>query len=138
MLSGWDTSGYNFVYTSGTISAGTSANGSAAQPFEAPGEFTVTNNVAAKGYGNTYMWGQGNGGPSTITTPPGGGNIVAGDGIYQVGAITQTINNTPRRSRLFRLILVGAARSSKVSIASRTKVGMSPWGQTGQHHHQPH
>jgi len=99
-VGGWDTSGYNFVFTSGTISSGTQANGAPAQPFQAPGESNASN-----GYGNTFMWGKGtgggsgngtngnNGGKDTITAPPGGGNIIAADGIYQVGAITQTINN---------------------------------------------
>jgi hypothetical protein len=98
-VGGWDTSGYNFVYTAATISAGTQANGApAGQPNQAPGESN-----AANGYGNTFMWGKGtgggsgngtngnNGGKDTITAPPGGGNIIAADAIYQVGAITQTI-----------------------------------------------
>jgi hypothetical protein len=91
----WDTSGYNFVFTAGTISAGTQANGAPGQPFEAPGQFNATN-----GYGTTFMWGKGtsttvasgnNGGTTTITAPPLGGNIIAADAIYQVGAIKQTI-----------------------------------------------
>jgi hypothetical protein len=94
-VGGWDTSGYNFVYTTATISAGTQANGAPGQPYQAPGESNASN-----GYGNTFMWGKGtsttvasgnNGGTATITAPPGGGNIVAADGIYQVGAITQTV-----------------------------------------------
>ncbi len=92
----WDTSGYNFVYTAATISAGNQANGAPGQPYEAPGEYNGSN-----GYGTTFMWGKGtgttlasgnNGGLTTITAPPGGGNIIAADGVYQVGAITQTIN----------------------------------------------
>lgn len=86
-VANWDTSGYNFVYTSGTISNGTQANGASGQPYEAPGEYNASN-----GYGTTFMWGQGNGGASTITAPPKGGNIVAADSIYQIGAITQTIS----------------------------------------------
>jgi hypothetical protein len=98
-VGGWDTSGYNFVYTAATISAGTQANGATAQPLQAPGESNATSGVS-NGYGNTFMWGKGtgatvasgnNGGTTTITAPPLGGNIVAADAIYQVGAITQTI-----------------------------------------------
>jgi hypothetical protein len=37
------------------------------------------------------MWGSHNGGASTWTAPPGGGNFIAADGAYEQGAITQTI-----------------------------------------------
>jgi len=93
----WDTSGYNFVFTAATISAGTQANGAPAQPYEAPGE---NGSNAPNNYGGTFMWGAGtgttvasgnNGGKETITAPPLGGNIIAADSIYQVGAITQTV-----------------------------------------------
>jgi hypothetical protein len=86
-VANWSTGGYNFVYAPGTIDTGTNANGAnAGSPNEAPGQFN-----AANGYGNTYIAGIHNGGVSTITAPPGGGNIVAGDGAYEIGAITQTI-----------------------------------------------
>jgi hypothetical protein len=83
----WATSGYNFVYAPGTVDSGTSSGAnSASVPNEAPGQFN-----AANGYGNTYMWGSNNGGASTWTNVPSGGNFVAADGAYEQGAITQSI-----------------------------------------------
>lgn len=82
----WATGGYNFVYSAATVDSGTQASGAnAGQPVEVPGEATVGT------WGNTYMWGKNNGGPSTWSAPPGGGNFVAADGAYEQGAITQTI-----------------------------------------------
>jgi len=62
-LSGWTTSGYNFLFPSN----GGTVNGS---------------------NGSLSLWGGANGlGPS-----PDGGNYLAADGAYEVGAISQTIN----------------------------------------------
>jgi hypothetical protein len=86
-VANWSTTGYNFVFSAATVDTGTQANGAnAGQHNEAPGQFN-----AANGYGNTYMWGTNNGGPSTFTAPPGGGNFIAADGAFQQGALTQTI-----------------------------------------------
>ncbi|HSI13582.1 MAG TPA: hypothetical protein VK961_16170 [Chthoniobacter sp.] len=83
----WTTGGYNFVFNAANVDQGTQANGAlAGQPNQAPGQF---NNAA--GYGTTYMWGSHNGGASTWVAPPSGGNFIAADGAYEVGAITQTI-----------------------------------------------
>ncbi len=97
----WSTTGYNFVYNINNVDQGTQTNGTqlnngltgAAKVIyqEAPGEGTVTSG-ANKGYGNTFMWGSNNSGKSTFTAPPGGGNFLAADGIYEVGAITQSIS----------------------------------------------
>jgi len=95
-VAGWNTSGYNYVFLPSTISSGTVASGAnSGQPHEAPGE----SDALVGGYGNTYMWGAtqggvagtGNGGKDVITAPPGGSNIIAADGAYEVGAITQTV-----------------------------------------------
>lgn len=87
-VSNWATSGYNFVYAPGTADSGTKANGAnTGQPNQAPGAYT-----AANGYGNTYLWGVNNGGVATITAVPTGGNFIAADGDFGVGAISQTIS----------------------------------------------
>lgn len=86
-VTNWATGGYNFVFNASNVDSGTNAGGAnAGQPNEAPGQFNT-----AAGYGNTYMWGTRNGGPSTWVAPPSGGNFIAADGAYEVGAITQTI-----------------------------------------------
>jgi len=87
-VSNWTTSGYNFVYAPGTADAGTQASGAnSGQPKEAPGQYNAPN-----GYGNTYMWGPQNGSSNGLpSTSPAGGNFVAMDGAYEVGAITQVI-----------------------------------------------
>ncbi len=86
-VTGWTTSGYNFVYAPGTADAGTNAGANAGQPKEAPGQY---NNGA--GYGTTYMWGPQNGSANGLpATDPGNGNFIAMDGAYETGAVTQTI-----------------------------------------------
>jgi hypothetical protein len=74
----WTTSGYNFIYAPGTADT-TGANGQ---------------------YGNISLWGPGNGSSNGMpASSPNGGNIVAADGAFQVGAITQLITGlTPGAS----------------------------------------
>jgi hypothetical protein len=68
---GWTTSGYNFLFTSGSADT-TGADGR---------------------FGNLQIWGPGNGSNNGLpATSPDGGNYVAADGAYEVGAISQTIN----------------------------------------------
>ena len=68
----WNTSGYNFLFTPGT------------------GD---TNGVTGT-YGNLKLWGPNDGSANGLpATSPTGGNYVAADGAYQVGAITQTVSN---------------------------------------------
>jgi hypothetical protein len=43
--------------------------------------------------GAVRLWGKNNGGLNDLVASPVGGNYVAADGGYQVGALTQTINN---------------------------------------------
>lgn len=69
-LTSWTNSGYAFVYTTTT-----SLNGG-----------TVT------GQDNGFsLWGGANGGLNNITAPPSGGNVVALDGAYEVGPISQAL-----------------------------------------------
>ncbi len=72
---GWSTSGYNFIFTPASGTSGTNAD---------------TTGVTGSD-GNLQLWGPGNGSSNGLTTPPGGGNILAADGAFEVGAITQTI-----------------------------------------------
>ena len=95
LISGWDTGGYNFVFTPGTIDGGTSANGAnSGVANEAPGQYKVGGTGANAAYGSTYMWGANNnpGVSPAIPAPPGGGNIIAADGAYESGSIYQTLN----------------------------------------------
>ena len=85
----WTTSGYNFVYTPGTVDQGTTKNGAnAGTAAQAPGQATGANP------GNEYMWGKeadgtGNGGVNAFGTNPFSGNFIAADGAYETGAVTQ-------------------------------------------------
>lgn len=85
-LTDWTTTGYNFVYAPGTADSGTKNGAGTGQPNEAPGEYNTS-----AGYGDTYMWGPGNGVANGLTGPPSGNNFVAMDGAFQVVAIKQTI-----------------------------------------------
>ena len=87
-LANWTTTGYNFLYAPNTADAGTTNGANSGQPNEAPGQYNASN-----GYGSTYMLGSNNGGASTLpATDPAGGNFIAADGAYEVGAVSQTIN----------------------------------------------
>lgn len=67
----WTTSGYNFLFAPGTADT-TGATGV---------------------YGSLTLWGPGNGSNNGLgASVPGGGNFVAADGAFNVGAITQTIS----------------------------------------------
>lgn len=69
---GWTTSGYNFLFTPGGAD-GTGVTGQ---------------------YGNLKLWGPGDGSANGLpASSPTGGNFIAADGAFQVGAISQTINN---------------------------------------------
>jgi hypothetical protein len=68
---GWATSGYNFLFPAGTA------------------DTTGVTGVD----GGLQLWGPGNGVANGLpASSPDGGNYVAADGAYQVGAITQSIN----------------------------------------------
>jgi hypothetical protein len=66
----WTTTGYNFIYAPGTADT-TGANGQ---------------------FSNVQLWGPNNGSANGLpATSPDGGNFVAADGNFEVGAIAQTI-----------------------------------------------
>jgi len=69
-VTNWSSSGYNFIY--------------------APGTADTTGGTGT--FGNVKLWGPGTGSANGLTaTSPTGGNYVAADGAFQVGAISQTI-----------------------------------------------
>ena len=74
-LTGWTTSGYNFVFAPGSGTSGSTADTSGG-----------TGNS-----GNVKLWGPGDGSSNGLTLSPDGGNFIAADGAYEVGAISQTI-----------------------------------------------
>lgn len=67
---GWTSTGYNFVFASGTA-ATTGATGT---------------------YGNLKLWGPGTGSNNGLNNSPAGGNFLAADGAFQTQAIQQTIS----------------------------------------------
>ncbi|HEY3847558.1 MAG TPA: hypothetical protein VGL95_10630 [Acetobacteraceae bacterium] len=68
---GWTTSGYNFVFASGTADT-TGSTGS---------------------YGALILWGPADGSNNGLpASSPAGGNFVGADGAFEVGAITQVIS----------------------------------------------
>jgi len=77
VLTDWTSDGYNFVFVSA----------------HDLGDGTITGSG-----GNFSLWGAangadpGNGGVDKLLAPPNGGNIIASDGAYEVGPISQTIS----------------------------------------------
>lgn len=69
-VTGWSGTGYNFLYTPGTADT-TGANGDS---------------------GNVKLWGPGDGSQNGLTASPAGGNFIGMDGVYQPGAISQTLS----------------------------------------------
>jgi len=70
-VTGWTSSGYNFIFTPGSADT-TGVQGS---------------------YGKLELWGPNNGSANGLpATSPDGGNYVAADGAFQIGAIQQTIS----------------------------------------------
>lgn len=68
---GWETSGYNFLFASGSAD--------------------TTGEVGS--YGGLKLYGPGDGSANGLpASSPDGGNYVGADGAYEVGAITQTIS----------------------------------------------
>ncbi len=68
-VTGWTTSGYNFVYLPGTADT----------------------TGAKSEYGNVQLWGPGNGSVNGLTSSPAGGNYLALDGAYAQGPVSQTL-----------------------------------------------
>ncbi len=69
-VTGWTSTGYNFVFLPGTAST-TGATGE---------------------YGNVQLWGPGNGSANGLTSSPAGGNYLAMDGAYAQGPVSQTLS----------------------------------------------
>lgn len=70
VATGWTSSGYNFLFAAGTADS----TGSMGQD------------------GKLALWGPQNGSNNGLTNSPTGGNFVAADGAYKIGAIQQTIS----------------------------------------------
>jgi hypothetical protein len=108
-LTNWATGGYNFVFQPGTAST-TGSTGS---------------NGALK------LWGPGDGSSNGLpASSPAGGNFIAADGAYEVGAITQTvIGLVPGEAAVLTFYWAGAQQSGftgattdqwQVSLGSQT------------------
>jgi len=108
-VTAWTTSGYNFVFQSGT-SATTGAAGSD---------------------GNVKLWGPGDGAANGLPdSSPAGGNFIAADGAYEVSAISQTIVGLiPGQAAVLTFYWAGAQQSGftgptsdqwEVSLGSQT------------------
>ena len=73
IATGWSSSGYNFVF--------------------APGSADTSGSYTPQFNGYLTLWGPNDGSANGLpATSPDGGNFVAADGAFEVGAITQTIN----------------------------------------------
>lgn len=93
-VTGWTTGGYNFVYLPGTADT----------------------TGAKSEYGNTQLWGPGNGSANGLTSSPAGGNYLALDGAYAQGPVSQTLTG----------LTVGAATTVSFYFA-----GAQQYGYTG-------
>jgi len=81
-LTGWGTTGYNFIYASASASSVTDG--------------TNTYSSQSLNYGPTALWSPGSpggGAANGFVNPPNGGNFIGADGAFQVGTITQTLTN---------------------------------------------
>ncbi|MDR3404546.1 MAG: hypothetical protein P4L99_18740 [Chthoniobacter sp.] len=115
-VANWSTTGYNFVYSATNVDSGTGAGANAGQPNQAPGQYNT-----GAGYGSTYMWGSHNGGASTWTAPPSGGNFIAADGAFQQGAITQTITGLTVGQTYVLKFYYGAAQQQGTYTTATTE-----------------
>ena len=109
-VTGWTTSGYNFVFTPGS-----------ADTKGAKGEF-----------GGVALWGPGRGSNNGLpATSPDGGNFLALDAAYAVGPVTQSISGlTPGEATTVSFYWAGAQQAGftgatteqlKVSLGSSTQ-----------------
>jgi hypothetical protein len=88
---GWTTSGYNFVFNSTNVQSTSGVQGSD---------------------GTLSLWGSGNGGLSTITASPAGGNFIGADGAYEIGAISQTVTGLTAGAQYSVSFYVAAGQQS--------------------------
>nr|WP_198979952.1 PEP-CTERM sorting domain-containing protein [Herbaspirillum sp. ASV7] len=68
VATGWTSTGYAFIFTPGSA------------------------DTTGAGPGHLKLWGPGDGSNNGLTGSPTGGNFLASDGVYQIGAIQQIIN----------------------------------------------
>lgn len=69
VATGWTSTGYAFIFTPGSA------------------------DTTGAGPSHLKLWGPNDGSNNGLTTSPTGGNFLASDGVYQIGAIQQIINN---------------------------------------------
>ena len=100
-VTGWSTSGYNFIFYPGTATT----TGSASVSY---GAFILQGNLPS---------GASNGFPATS---PSGGNFVGADGDFQVGAITQTVTGLTPGTQYAVSFLWGAAQQKGSAYTSAT------------------
>jgi hypothetical protein len=73
LVPGWDSTGYNFIF--------------------GPGSADTTGSWTSEFNASLTLWGPNNGSNNGLpATSPDGGNFLAADGAYQIGAVTQTIS----------------------------------------------
>jgi hypothetical protein len=105
----WTSSGYNFIY--------------------APGTADTTGGTGT--FGTVKLWGPGTGSANGLTaTSPTGGNYVAADGAFQVGAISQTINGLTAGKNYVLSFYWAAAQQSGFTGATTEQWQVSLGGQT--------
>ena len=90
-VTGWTTDGYNFIFTPGTADT----------------------DVAVSEFGHLALWGPNSGSNNGLpATSPDGGNFVAMDGAFDVGALSQTIDGlTPGQDVTVSFWWAGAQQS---------------------------
>jgi hypothetical protein len=108
-VTGWSTSGYNFVFGANTAST-----------------------VGSDGqYGQTYLWsGSAVPGGAVLGQSPTGGNFIGADGAYEVGAITQTISGLTKGSNYAVSFSWGGAQQSGYTGATTEQWIVGLGGQT--------
>lgn len=100
--------GYNFLFTAGSVDSN-GVNGNA---------------------GSLSLWSTNNGGVSTLTAPPGGGNFIAADGAYETEPIQQTITGLTPGQNYALSFYWGAAQQTGFSGATTELWSASLGGQT--------
>ena len=96
-VTGWTSTGYNFVFTPGT-----------ADTTGAVGQYNTASNPVK-------LWGPGDGSANGLTASPNGGNYLAMDGSFQQGPISQTLSG----------LTVGAATTVKFYFAGAQQYGFT-------------
>jgi hypothetical protein len=104
----WTSSGYNFIFASGTADT-TGANGD---------------------FGNLKLWGPGDGSANGLpASSPDGGNYVGADSAFEVGAIQQTVNGLTPGTLYALSFYWGAAQQSGFNGATTEQWQVTLGGQ---------